>query len=570
MADLNDFKVIKRKSAKSFNFLAEEINIDTTIIDSTQIERLGFYLFIIEHITGVNDVFDVTEIVTDTEFNKLVFNNTFDDFGVDGIYINEDEKHIQLLNFKYRETFKVGKQSVNGTILSSKFINAIITEDTSSLRGKIKIGAEDIIKKLTSNDEYKITLYVVSNEEIEIKEKDSHLKLFESSYGLEIVPIGLEEISQFVTLRPKPVHAELIVDNDAIMSFSESSISSSKSYILRLPLSEIVRITCDDKDLRADYSIEDLTPLSKVKIDISVLFDNVRGLVVKSKFNQNIYDSLKEDPSKFFMFNNGLTLTANDIKAESVNAKKKVKINLNSIQVLNGGQSLRTIHSFNASDPNYLEDYLSNSEVLVRVFNTSKNSELNNKIAEYTNSQNSIANVDLKSLRSEQLAIEQFLNEHDIVYARKTGDTGLDDNKQYKHKISMEKFGQILISIYGMPDKATNQKKEIFNKYYDILFVSDWFNIEDSPIYIEKYFQTKREYEKTQFIVSDQKLFYMMYLSTKLEMDVVKLIYFLEQSIKSYQPPSNKSVTEARKLIQSQFKKYLDEQITLVNTMTLN
>lgn len=570
MADLNDFKVIKRKSAKSFNFLAEEINIDTTIIDSTQIERLGFYLFIIEHITGVNDVFDVTGIVTDTEFNKLVFNNTFDDFGVDGIYINEDEKHIQLLNFKYRETFKVGKQSVNGTILSSKFINAIITEDTSSLRGKIKIGAEDIIKKLTSNDEYKITLYVVSNEEIEIKEKDSHLKLFESSYGLEIVPIGLEEISQFVTLRPKPVHAELIVDNDAIMSFSESSISSSKSYILRLPLSEIVRITCDDKDLRADYSIEDLTPLSKVKIDISVLFDNVRGLVVKSKFNQNIYDSLKEDPSKFFMFNNGLTLTANDIKAESVNAKKKVKINLNSIQVLNGGQSLRTIHSFNASDPNYLEDYLSNSEVLVRVFNTSKNSELNNKIAEYTNSQNSIANVDLKSLRSEQLAIEQFLNEHDIVYARKTGDTGLDDNKQYKHKISMEKFGQILISIYGMPDKATNQKKEIFNKYYDILFVSDWFNIEDSPIYIEKYFRTKREYEKTQFIVSDQKLFYMMYLSTKLEMDVVKLIYFLEQSIKSYQPPSNKSVTEARKLIQSQFKKYLDEQITLVNTMTLN
>ena len=122
MADLNDFKVIKRKSAKSFNFLAEEINIDTTIIDSTQIERLGFYLFIIEHITGVNDVFDVTEIVTDTEFNKLVFNNTFDDFGVDGIYINEDEKHIQLLNFKYRETFKVGKQSVNGTILICRCI----------------------------------------------------------------------------------------------------------------------------------------------------------------------------------------------------------------------------------------------------------------------------------------------------------------------------------------------------------------------------------------------------------------------------------------------------------------
>jgi len=564
MANLNDFKVIKRKSAKSFKLLTEVMNMNTEDLDLTQIERLGFYLFIIEHITGVSDVFDITDIVTDTEFNKLIFNKNFDDFGLDAIYINEDEKHIQLFNFKYRENFKVGKQSVNSTILSSKFINALTTENTSSLKGKIKIGAENIIKKLTSNDEYKITLYVVSNEEIEIKNKDTHLTLFEQSYGLEIVPIGLEEISQFVTLRPKPVHAELIVDNDAIMSFSESSISSSKSYILRLPLSEIVRITCDDHNLRASYSIEDLTPLSKVKIDISVLFDNVRGLVLKSKYNQNIYDSLKEDPSKFFMFNNGLTLTANDIKAESVNANKKVKISLNSIQVLNGGQSLRTIHSFNASDPNYLEDYLSKSEVLVRVFNTSKNSELNNKIAEYTNSQNSIANVDLKSLRSEQLSIEQFLNEHDIVYARKTGDTGLDDNKNYKHKISMEKFGQILISVYGMPDKATNQKKEIFNKYYDTLFVSDWFNIETSPTYIEEYFQIKKEYEKTNFVVSDQKLFYMMYLSTKLEIDIVELIDFLEKCIKSYQPISNKNVTEARKLIQSQFKKYLDEQIALV------
>ncbi|MED6317942.1 MAG: AIPR family protein [Pseudomonadota bacterium] len=564
MANLNDFKVIKRKSAKSFNLLTEVMNMNTEALDLTQIERLGFYLFIIEHITGVSDVFDITDIITDTEFNKLIFNNNFDDFGLDAIYINEDEKHIQLFNFKYRENFKVGKQSVNSTILSSKFINALITENTSSLEGKIKIGADNIIKKLTSNDEYKITLYVVSNEEIEIKNKDAHLTLFEQSYGLEVVPIGLEQISQFVTLRPKPVHAELIVDNDAIMSFSESSISSSKSYILRLPLSEIVRITCDDHNLRASYSIEDLTPLSKAKIDIAVLFDNVRGLVLKSKYNQNIYDSLKEDPSKFFMFNNGLTLTANDIKAESVNANKKVKISLNSIQVLNGGQSLRTIHSFNASDPNYLEDYLSNSEVLVRVFNTSKNSELNNKIAEYTNSQNSIANVDLKSLRSEQLSIEQLLNEHDIVYARKTGDTGLDDNKNYKYKISMEKFGQILISVYGMPDKATNQKKEIFNKYYDALFVSDWFNIENAPTYIEEYFQIKKEYEKTNFVVSDQKLFYMMYLRTKLEMDIIKLIDFLEKCIKSYQPLSNTNVTEARKLIQSQFKKYLDEQIALV------
>lgn len=42
MANLNDFKVIKRKSAKSFKLLTEVMNINTDTLDLTQIERLGF------------------------------------------------------------------------------------------------------------------------------------------------------------------------------------------------------------------------------------------------------------------------------------------------------------------------------------------------------------------------------------------------------------------------------------------------------------------------------------------------------------------------------------------------
>ena len=171
MANLNDFKVIKRKSAKSFNLLTEVMNMNTEALDLTQIERLGFYLFIIEHITGVSDVFDITDIITDTEFNKLIFNNNFDDFGLDAIYINEDEKHIQLFNFKYRENFKVGKQSVNSTILSSKFINALITENTSSLEGKIKIGADNIIKKLTRMMSIRLLFTLLVMKKLKLKTK---------------------------------------------------------------------------------------------------------------------------------------------------------------------------------------------------------------------------------------------------------------------------------------------------------------------------------------------------------------------------------------------------------------
>ena len=65
---------------------------------------------------------------------------------------------------------------------------------------------------------------------------------------------------------------------------------------------------------------------------------------------------------------------------------------------------------------------------------------------------NAISNIDLKSLSSEQIQIEQFLEENDIIYARKIGDIGLTQTKIYEHKISMEKFGQILFSVQGFPE----------------------------------------------------------------------------------------------------------------------
>lgn len=570
MANINDYKIVGKKSSKYFELLANELDFDFSILEQKQIERLGFYLFIIEHLTHLNDILDITDIVSDTDFNKILFDEKYDDCGIDAITVNEEDNHIQLFNFKYRNKFSAGKQSLNETILSSKFINALVTEDLSQLRGKTKNGAKKILEKLNSNDEYKISLYVVSNEEIESINKDHHLQQLEKMYGLEIILIGLDQISQFVSLRPNPIHSKLIVDNDAIMSFSESSISSSKSYILRLPLSEIIRITCDDNNLRTNYAIEDLTPLINVKIDYSVLFDNVRGLVVKSKYNNNISHSLKNDPTKFFMYNNGLTLTANDITAESVNANKKVRLNLDSIQVLNGGQSLRTIHAFNSEDSKHLEDYLSKSEILVRIFKTSKDSSLNNKIAEFTNSQNSISNVDLKSLRGEQLQIEQYLDEHNIIYSRKTGDTGLSSSKNYKHKISMERFGQVLMSLKGMPERATNQKKSIFDKYYDELFLGTSFSLEACPKMVVDYFTIKKEYEKVKATVasSEQKVFYILYLQSKLDKSVSELITTLESIITSYIPTSGKALSEARKLIQLNFKSYLDEQV-LPKTMAI-
>ena len=63
-------------------------------------------------------------------------------------------------------------------------------------------------------------------------------------------------------------------------------------------------------------------------MDFNILFDNVRGLIINSKYNDNIYKTLEDEPSKFFMYNNGLTIIATDIISEDTNANKKIKLTI--------------------------------------------------------------------------------------------------------------------------------------------------------------------------------------------------------------------------------------------------
>lgn len=471
MASINDFKILHNKCLKYFTYLTDVYKLKRPADTESEKARLGFYIYMLENICETKEISELVDMITDSEFNSFLYGTSSDDFGIDAVYIDDKEKNIYLFNFKYREKFnQQKKQSINETILSTKYINAIINEDTSALIGKPKATADNIIRRLNSSEIYKFRLYVISNDNIELESTDENLGQLRRLYDLEFEPVGLPYISQMMSIRPTPLNATLILDQDAVMSFSEHVLSSSISYITRMRASDLVRITCDNEKLRGEYNIEDLGKLSDAELDFGALFDNVRGFVLKSKYNSNILQSLKNNPSKFFMYNNGITIAAKNIKTQDVNANKKVKITIEDFQILNGGQTLRTIHLLNKESENAIIEYLSKSEILVRVFCVDEDTEAVSKIAEYTNSQNAISNIDLKSLSSEQIDIERYLDGFDIVYARKSGDTGINKNKDYKHKISMEKFGQILFSIKGSPEKATNNKQDIFDKHYKDIF----------------------------------------------------------------------------------------------------
>jgi len=560
MASVNDFKYLQKKCEKYYDVLIENVSLKKDISDSSKKERLGFYLLLLEEICGEMDVETLVDMITDTEFNDLHTGTRNDDFGVDAIYIDEDNNNIKLFSFKYRSKFSEKRQSLNEAMITSKFLNVLDTENLNGIEGKLKKYARSIIKKLNSTDEWNVQLYFISNETSEILNDDCHIANFKDKYDIEVITVGLPTITQLLSIRPKPINAIFSLENEAVMTYQEDNKDTDKSFIARITCSEIVRLTSNSSDLRLKYQIEDYSELSKAKIDYGVLFDNVRGFVVKSKYNPNIIDSLANNPSKFFMYNNGITIVAKSISTKITNGNKRVKISINDFQILNGGQTLRSIHKYNGLDAKNIKNNLSKAEVLVRIFMVNDEVNTINKIAEYTNSQNRIQASDLKSLRSEQILIENFLNEHGIIYARKSGDTGIDKSRTYSHKITMEKLGQILYSLDGFPEKSTNSKQKIFSELYDGLFV-DNFKIDKVAQIVEDYFLVIGAYKNSEFKGVNIKYFYIMYLKDKFpELDESLLIEELEYYLEEYAPENETS--NVRKMGQLRFRTELVAHIT--------
>ncbi|AYW90839.1 AIPR family protein [Yersinia pseudotuberculosis] len=557
---INDFKLLNIKCQKYFDLFSKTNAFNQPVRDTKLQQRFGFYLYILESLCNEKDIDKISDYITDTEYNAYLTGNRYDDNGIDAFFIDEENKEIKLFNFKFREKFKSDqKQSYNEAFVSTKLVNCIMNDSTVGLDGKLRSYVHSVNEMLNGNDVWKLSLYMVSNEAVPIEHDESAIQQLKSFYDMEVISVCLPHIASMMSIRPAPINAELIIDNDALMSYSESSISTSKSYVIRLNTADVIRMTCRNADLRLDHNCENIDQLAEEKIDFGVLFDNVRGLVQRSRYNAAIAKTLREEPGKFFMYNNGLTIVADDIKAHPVNGNRKVRISLTGVQVLNGGQTLRTLHDFNAADKSHITEFLSKSEILVRIFNASS-SETANKIAEYTNSQNSISSVDLKSLSTLQIQLEQLLDAHDIIYSRKNGDTGMDDKKEYRYKISMEQFGQILFALQGYPEKSSNQKQHIFGKYYDEIFDEKNFNFSQAPEITERYFDIKKAYASSTDSIQkiEQKIFYILYMhQVRSDLSYEQCINTLEEVLETFDS-AGVSLTDARKMIQVRFRDYLN------------
>ncbi|MEG0979984.1 AIPR family protein [Chryseobacterium sp.] len=559
MATLNDFKYVSIKSKKMFSYIPD---IKKDITDETMKARLGFYHLILEKITGITDAADVQNLIQDTEYLTLLGENKGDDLGIDAIYINEElspEKEILLFNFKYREKFSAEKTtSGNSLPISTKFLQYI--PDDALIPSHQNVNAKTIehinkIKEcLASNSIYNIKLYFITNESNGFANNlDDIIKNFEKNYGMEVKSISLDEIISFLDLNREDIEAKTMVNANDLLTYSRDDKTTEKSYICKMSLFDLIRLTSNDANIRKQYNMEDDNDINMCNLDYSVLYDNVRGYLGQTSYNKNIVRTLEKEPSNFFMFNNGITITCKQLDSTLKSGNTKYLLSLSGFQIVNGGQTLRAAYNYlkMSTNPNKIVN-LRIANILVRIFKISTDQKLKNNIAEYTNSQNAISPIDLKSVDMVQIDLEKYLREQNILYIRKTGDVGSAES-QYEYRISMEKFTQILHAKQGYPERVSNLKKKLFTDWYDEIYSDGKFEISQAGQLIKIYFEIEEFYKTNSIKKYDQKIYYMVFIITNYKLGIVAANGYLSQALSTF--PSK--LTESRVMLKSEFKEFL-------------
>ncbi len=571
MANINDHKYVKLQSKNIYKYIP---NMPKSLENEKQ-EIIGFYHYVLEKITGVQDANDIQELIQDQEYVGLYNGIVENDLGIDAVYINTEsnpEKEIMIFNFKYCKTFKPEQTpSENDIATSLKFFQYIKPTNMISANinknSKVYNNIQKIRECLNSDDIYKVTLYMITNKPNGYAQQaDEMVQAFIQNYDMSIVDINLDDIISYADIKKEKSSCKMIFSANDLINYKIDEKSTEVSYITKIPLLDLIRITCNNTEFRMKQNLEDsdMVNFQDVNLQYSLLYDNVRGYLGNTTYNKNIYKTIHNTPKEFFMFNNGITITSENIKCEKINFAEKYLLELNDFQIVNGGQTLRSAYNYfinNTSENKY--EKLKQSQVLIRVFKINTNQDfLKNNIAEYTNSQNAISSTDLKSINPIQIEIERHLEVENILYIRKAGDVG-NEEKRYDYRISMEKFTQILYSSKGYPERVSNVKKRLFSTYYEEIY-SD-FDINKAKELIILYNDVEDFYKENKINKYSQKMFYIIFIVLKYNINIYTSNKYLSEVLKNEQ--QNISLSESRILLKKDFKiklcEYINEKLNI-------
>lgn len=353
----------------------------------------------------------------DAELLNQVCVGGHDDMGIDGIGIKingllvQDKRQAMDILEKFRRI------NVEFIFIQSKYTNSFRTEEF----GTFASGVRDFLSEnhlQPRNDKINQMLeikdYLLGEDVIAMWDSNPTVRLYYVTMGkwndtphLEASKIQLErdilKIRTYGECKVVIVDAELL---KTICDNNENVFSASIETIDIMPLTEVKDV--ENSCLALCYASEFLKILSTTDgiIRKSLFDDNVRDYQGVNGINDEIKDTVENEPEKFGLLNNGITIVC-----ESYHQSNR-RISLRNPQIVNGCQTSHVL--FYAQEKGQSVD-----KVPVQIkFIATKNPEVTNQIVRGTNRQNIVFDEAFETTKKFHKDLEEFINHIGNDYGR--------------------------------------------------------------------------------------------------------------------------------------------------------
>lgn len=134
---------------------------------------------------------------------------------------------------------------------------------------------------------------------------------------------------------------------------------------------------------------------------------NVRSfLQTTGKVNRGIRETLQSEGDRFLAYNNGISITADQVELSIDNEKEKAIKSIHGLQIVNGGQTMVSIYRAKKTGESDLADVYVPAKITV--INPDKVCEIVPRISRYANTQNKVSEADFSSRDPYHIEIQRL------------------------------------------------------------------------------------------------------------------------------------------------------------------
>ena len=374
------------------------------------------------------------------------------DGGIDAVHIVGSDVHI--FTCTYAETFDNASKNFPQNKLDNLIVTVqkIFSRDltTADVNPALWDKVQDIWSLLSSTTPT-LHFHICSNKE---KPMEAAVRRFEESMrAYHLVNFEYYDLEDIVSIilraHHPPVNGEFTFIGRSHFQKSDGSL---KATVATVCAEDLVKLIAD--------------PTNPSAINDHIFNDNVRvDLGLKNAINRGIKESaLSEKNHEFWYLNNGIMLVCD--KCDYVPNSASPKASLTNVQIVNGGQTSRTLFYAYLEDP----ERVKNVDILVRIVETDDRS-ISEKISETANRQTPVNTRDLHANDWIQRKLEEDFLLLDHFYERKKNQHA---DKVIDKKLDSELLAQISLAYYlDMPSEARNSKSIVFGEQYSNIFDED-------------------------------------------------------------------------------------------------